>query len=88
MEQITDEERAQIVALVAEGAPFWKINDEINRSRWAVARAIRRTKRPAPPERRRSPLRLSLEEREEISRGLAAGDSFRAMKDVSRLGRP
>ncbi|MFP5322363.1 MAG: IS30 family transposase [Acidimicrobiia bacterium] len=79
MEEITDEERAQIAELVAQGAPFWKINEEINRSRWAVARAIRRAKRPAPPERKRSPLRLSLEEREEISRGLAAGESFRTI---------
>jgi IS30 family transposase len=85
VEQITDEERAQIAALVAEGAPFWKINDEISRSRWAVARAIRRAKRPSPPERKRSPLRLSLEEREEISRGLAAGESFRAIAE--RVGR-
>ena len=40
-------------------------------------------KRPTP--RERSELRLSLEEREEISRGLAAGDSIRAIAEA--LGR-
>jgi Helix-turn-helix domain len=33
--------------------------------------------RPARREPKRSPLRLSLAEREEISRGLAAGESLR-----------
>jgi IS30 family transposase len=36
-------------------------------------------RQPPPPERRRSPLRLSLVEREEISRGVAGGESFRAI---------
>ncbi len=40
----------------------------------------------APPERRRSNWALTLDEREEISRGLAAGDSMRTI--ASRLGRP
>jgi IS30 family transposase len=39
----------------------------------------------APPPRRRAPLALSLEEREEISRGIAAGDSIRQI--ARRLGR-
>ena len=43
MDQITDEERRRIAELVAEGAPPWKLHQEINRSR----RAIRRVKRAA-----------------------------------------
>src|SRR5215218_5009249 len=41
--------------------------------------------RPAPRERKRSPLRLSPSEREEISRGLVAGLSLRAI--AGSLGR-
>ena len=40
----------------------------------------------SPPERRRRRCALTLVEREEISRGLAAGDSLRAI--AARLGRP
>jgi transposase, IS30 family len=79
MEQITDEERRRIAELVAEGAPPWKLHQEINRSRHAIRRAVVALYRPARREPRRSPLRLSLAEREEISRGLAAGRSVRAI---------
>jgi len=79
MDQITDEERRRIAELVAEGAPPWKLHQEINRSRHAIRRAVVALYRPARREPRRSPLRLSLAEREEISRGLAAGQSVRAI---------
>src|SRR5689334_413412 len=79
MDQITDEERRRIAELVAEGAPPWKLHQEINRSRHAIRRAVVALYRPARWEPRRSPLRLSLAEREEISRGLAAGRSVRAI---------
>src|SRR5689334_11653102 len=79
MDQITDEERRRIAELVAEGAPPWKLHQEINRSRHAIRRAVVALYRPARREPRRSPLRLSLAEREEISRGLAAGWPVRAV---------
>jgi IS30 family transposase len=79
MGQISDEERRRIAELVAEGAPPWKLHQEINRSRHAIRRAVVALYRPAGREPRRSPLRLSLAEREEISRGLAAGWPVRAI---------
>jgi IS30 family transposase len=72
MDQITDEERRRIAELVAEGARPWKLHLEINRSRHAIRRAVVALYRPARREPQRSALRLSLAEREEISRGLAA----------------
>ncbi len=85
MECLSELERERIALLLAEGAPFWKIRQEIPRSRHAVARAIRGLCRPGRREPTRSPLRLSLSEREEISRGLAAGESLRVI--AGRLGR-
>jgi IS30 family transposase len=79
MDQITDEERRRIAELVAEGVPPWKLHQQINRSRHAIRRAVVALYRPAKREPQRSPLRLSLAEREEISRGLAAGQSVRAI---------
>lgn len=55
------------------------MHQEINRSRWAIRRAINAMQRPAKPVPKRSPLRLSLAEREEISRGSAAGESLRSV---------
>ena len=85
MDQITDEERRRIAELVAEGAPRWKLHLEINRSRHAIRRAVIALHRQARGEPKRSPLRLSPAEREEISRGLAAGKSLRGI--ASGLGR-
>src|SRR6266576_949551 len=85
MDRITYEERRRIAELVAEGAPRWKLHLEINRSRHAIRRAVIALQRPARREPKRSPLRLSLAEREEISRGLAAGRSLRGI--ASGLGR-
>jgi IS30 family transposase len=54
-------------------------------SRHAVRRYVLRLKRVPKPEPVRSPLRLSLPEREEISRGVAGGESLRSI--AARLGR-
>src|ERR671910_729222 len=85
MERLSDRERQRLVELLAEGAPAWRMHQEIHRSRWAIRRAINALQRPPKRGPRRSPLRLSLVEREEISRGVAAGESLRAI--ASRLGR-
>src|SRR5215469_15399789 len=85
MDRISDEERRRIAELLAGGAPVWRLHREINRSRHAIRRAVIALQRPARREPGRSPLRLSLAEREEISRGLAAGRSLRGI--ASGLGR-
>jgi IS30 family transposase len=85
MDRISDEERRRIAGLLAEGAPVWRLHREINRSRFAIRRAVIALQRPARREPKRSPLRLSLAEREEISRGLAAGKSLRGI--AGGLGR-
>ena len=85
MDRISDAERQRVAELVAEGTPVWRLHKEINRSRYAIRRAVVALHRPPKREPRRSPLRLSLAEREEISGGLAAGEPVRAI--ARRLGR-
>src|SRR5688572_14447450 len=86
MDWISDAAKARIAELWAEGAPAWVMRQETGVSRHAVLRQVRRLRRRRPKqEPTRSPLRLSLAEREEISRGLAAGESLRAI--AARLGR-
>ena len=58
---------------------------EMRRHPSTVRDLLKRCGGVRPPVRRRSPLRLSLAEREEISRGLAAGESLRWI--AARLGR-
>jgi transposase, IS30 family len=85
VERLSARERERIAELVAEGAPFWRLLQEVQRSRYAIYRAVKRLKRPLAREPIRSPLRLSTAEREEISRGLAAGESLRVI--AGRLAR-
>jgi transposase, IS30 family len=85
VERLSAGERERIAELVAEGAPFWRLLQEVPRSRYAIYRAVKRLKRPPARELIRSPLRLSTAEREEISRGLAAGESLRVI--AGRLAR-
>jgi transposase, IS30 family len=86
MDQITDEERRRIAGLVAGGVPPWKLHQQISRSRHAIRRAVVALYRPAGREPQRPALRLPLAEREEISRGLAAGEPVRAI--AGGVGRP
>jgi IS30 family transposase len=83
--RLTDEERGRIGELAATRLPSRLIAKEVGRSHRAVWSYVRTLREPPPVERRRSPLRLSLTEREEISRGVAGGESFRGI--AARLGR-
>jgi IS30 family transposase len=79
VERLSVKERERIAELLLEGAPFWRLCEEVHRSRHAIRRAVISLSKPPQRERKRSPLRLSPVEREEISRGLVAGLSFRAI---------
>jgi IS30 family transposase len=79
VDRLSARERERIAELLAEGAPFWRLCEEVHRSRHAIRRAVISLSKPPPRERKRSPLRLSPVEREEISRGLVAGLSLRAI---------
>jgi IS30 family transposase len=84
VEWISEEQRARVAELVAEGATSWRLQQATGLNRHQVLRAVRKlAKRPVVVPR--SPLRLSLDEREEISRGLVAGESLRSI--AVRLGR-
>jgi IS30 family transposase len=84
-ERLSELERWRIAELASQGSTTRLIAKEIGRGRYAVAKHLRLMRRPPARESARSALRLSLGEREEISRGLAGGESLRAI--ARRLGR-
>jgi IS30 family transposase len=78
-ERLSELEKWRIAELAAQGLPSRVIGRELGRSHRAVWGYIRVLRRPPVREPVRSALRLSLTEREEISRGLAGGESFRSI---------
>ncbi len=79
------QERRELWERWKRGESVSEIGRALDRARATVHCTIRQQGGVAPRERRRSRLALTLEEREEISRGVAAGDSARRI--ATRLGR-
>lgn len=81
----TDAEHAVIWTRWGEGALVPDIAEELGRDKSGIRYVIAQRGGIAPAPRRRAPRTLRLDEREEISRGVARGDSLRAI--ARRLGR-
>jgi transposase, IS30 family len=71
--------RREIVVAVRDGLSWEATAARFEVTERTVARILRDSGGMPPRWEERSPLRLSLEEREEISRGLTAGESFAAI---------
>jgi IS30 family transposase len=78
-ERLSELERWRIAELSAQGWTTRLIAREVGRGHGVVAKHLRLMRRPPVREPVRSALRLSLAEREEISRGLAGGESLRSI---------
>ena len=81
----SEEERQTIWDMREAGVPVKRIAKHLGRQNVSLRKFIADAGGKRPTARQRSELRLSLEEREEISKGLAAGDSIRAIAEA--LGR-
>jgi len=79
VQRLTEQEKVRISELSASGLPSRLIGKQIGRHHRTVWGYISRSRRKPSAPRSRSPLRLSLLEREEISRGAARGESVRAI---------
>lgn len=79
------QERRELWERWKRGESVSEIGRALDRAPGTIHCTIRQEGGISPRERRRSPLALTLEEREEISRGDAAGESARAI--AARLGR-
>jgi IS30 family transposase len=85
MARFSPEDRKTIWDMREAGVPVKRIARHLGRQNSSLRRFIADAGGTRPTARQRSDLRLSLEEREEISRGLAAGYSIRAIGEA--LGR-
>ena len=74
---MSDEQRQELWRLWASGLGFSEIGRAIEHPPGSIFTVIKQTGGYVPPARRRRPGSLTLAEREEISRGLARGDSLR-----------
>jgi IS30 family transposase len=83
--RFSEEERQTIWDMREAGVPIKRIARHPGRQNVSLRKFIADAGGKRPTARQRSELRLSLEEREEISRGLAASDSVRAIAEA--LGR-
>jgi len=79
------QERRELWERWKRGESISEIGRALDRAPGTIHDTIRQHGGVAPPQRRRSRFALTLQEREEISRGVAAGDSARRI--ASRLGR-
>lgn len=83
--RLSHADRATIEALIHQGATFEAAATAAGCSTRSIQRFLAVTGGLKRRLKARSPLRLSIAEREELSRGLVAGESFRAI--AKRLGR-
>ena len=82
---MSDEMREVIWDRFAAGELPYTISRDLGRFPFAVHQMLGLTGGVRPPRPTRSPRALSVDEREEISRGLVAGESLRSI--AGRLGR-
>jgi IS30 family transposase len=85
MARFTEADRVMIWEMREAGVPVKRIAKHLGRQNSSLRKFIADAGGRRPHERGRAELRLSLEEREEISRGLAAGLSIRVIS--TGLGR-
>jgi IS30 family transposase len=78
-ERMSVAEKLEIWRLVRDGVSFRIIGRRLGRSDASIRKYVGLTGGVRPPKRSRAAICLSLREREEISRGLAAGESVRAI---------
>jgi IS30 family transposase len=83
--EYTAAERKELWQRWKQGEPIKDIARTLDRASGTIHNTIRERGGVAPPERRRSRLALRLTEREEISRGVASGESARTI--AARLER-
>ena len=83
--RLSQADRAEIERRIRDGETFATAAAAVGCSTKSIQRFLARTGGLKSRLKERSPLRLSLAEREELSRGLVAGDSLRTI--ATRLGR-